>query len=133
MKIRRTVLAAVLAGGALVAPAAPAAASHDTPRCVELVTISPPNAVAEVCVHATGIYDPVEVSCNAIYGCWARVTAGTHSSASLDADVCVEIPGTLPRFCVGTGTGSIPLVPIPHQTVCVNDSPWGPPCVPHDA
>lgn len=131
MKTRRTFLAAALSAAALAVPASPAAATHDEPRCQSLVTIAPPDVEVEVCVTATGLYDPFEVQCNAIYGCWARVTAGTHSSASVEADVCVRV-GTLAPLCVGTGTGAIPLVPVPPQTVCINDSPWGPPCVPHD-
>ena len=132
MTMRRNALAAVLAAVALLAPASPAAATHEDPRCFELATISHPWVAASVCVTATGLYDPVEVSCSTIYGCWARVTAGTHSTASLDAEVCFAVEGTIPRFCVDAGTGAIPLVPIPPQTVCVNDSPWGPACVPHD-
>jgi hypothetical protein len=71
------------------------------------------------------------VSCGTINNCWARVTAGTHSTASVDADVCVEVEGAQP-LCVNSGTGAIPLIPIAPQTVCVNDSPWGPVCEPHD-
>jgi hypothetical protein len=128
----RNSVAALAAVVAVVAPAAPAAATHDEERCEALATVAPPSIAAEVCVTAVGLYDPVEVHCSTIQGCWARVTAGTHSSASIDAEVCFVVGVVMPPFCVEAGTGAIPLVPVPPQTVCVNDSPWGPPCEPHD-
>ena len=134
MKTRNAMVAALAAVTCVVAPATPAAATHDTPVCLDAATVTDPYvAVSPACVTATGIYDPVTVDCsNEIYGCWARVTAGTYSSASVDADVCVEVEGTIQPLCVSTGTGAVPLVPVAPQTVCVNDSPWGPPCEPHD-
>ncbi|HEX2295880.1 MAG TPA: hypothetical protein VHN37_11280 [Actinomycetota bacterium] len=129
MRTIRTMAAAALI--ALALPAAPAAATHEDPRCAGILTSGPDYWSALVCVTARGVYDPVTVSCNAIYGCWARVTAGTHDSASVDAEICFDSPHT-EELCVTAGSGELPLVPVPPQTVCVNDSPWGPPCEPHD-
>lgn len=132
MKTRNALFAAAAALTCVVAPATPAAATHDTPVCLDVATVSDPYvAVSPACVTVTGFYDPAQVSCGQINNCWARVTAGTHSTASADVDVCAEVEGIQP-LCVNTGTGQIPLVPVAPQTVCVNDSPWGPPCEPHD-
>ena len=130
MTRRLSLMCVVAALGALVSASPPAAASHDTLPCVDLATAGLPYARVTVCVTAdTGLYEPVYVSCNAIYGCWAKVTTGHRGSASLEGEVCVEVLSG-PPLCTGLGTGDVPLVTIPPQAICFNDSPWGPPCEP---
>lgn len=131
VKVRRLLVSAA-AGVALLVPVAPpAAATHDSPRCID-VYAGLPDVTASVCVYGyTGLYDPYTISCDTIFGCWARATAGYHGSTDLTGEVCVDGLTATP-LCTGLGTGQISLVPIPPQTVCFNDSPWGPPCVPHD-
>lgn len=131
MTRRLSLVSLVAAVSALVTVAPPAAASHVESECVA-VTTAPglPPTTASVCIAAdSGLYEPVTVTCSTIYGCWARVTAGHHGTAEVHGEVCVHGPGPAP-LCVTLGTGEIPLVAIPPQSICFNDSPWGPPCEP---
>lgn len=134
MMIRRLSLVSVVATlSTLVTVAPPAAASHVAAECVELTTAPGlPPTTASVCIAAdTGLYEPVTITCSTIYGCWARLTAGHHGTAEIHGEVCVDGPGVAP-LCVTLGTGEIPLVTIPPQSICVYGSPWAPPCEPDD-
>lgn len=133
MKIRRAAVA-IAAVAAAIAPVSPAAADHDGPYCADAATPGDVYVSTSVCATVIGgVYDPAELTCTTIYGCWARVTAGTHENVDVDTDVCVGGSMFVDPVCTGVRTGLIPLVPVAPQTVCVNDSPWGPPCEPHDA
>lgn len=132
--IRRLSLISVLAAvAAVVTVAPPAAASHEAPVCADVLTddvAGAPHARVTLCVDAhTGLYDPVTLTCSTIYGCWARVTAGHTGTANVSGSLCVEAPDG-PPLCTTLGSGDVPLVPIPPQSICFNDSPWGPPCEP---
>ena len=130
---RHLAVSSLVALAALLPVAPPAAASDAAPVCADVLTDDAsgvPHARVTLCVDGhTGLYDPVTVTCTTIYGCWARVTVGHTGTASLEGTLCVEALSG-PPLCVALGTGEIPLVSIPPQSICFNDSPWGPPCQP---
>ena len=130
----RCTIASLVVAAAAVIPAAPAAATGVEQQChyVPVHTAAAGSYRARVCVGAdTGLYEPVYVECNTFYGCWARVTVGHRGSGEFNGTICVEKIGTAPA-CAGLGPADVELVYVEPQYMCVNDSPWGPPCDPRE-
>ena len=128
-----------LAALTVVVPAAPAAAEPVPDGCQTIGGPYPagpeidldgdgnpearlPNPSASVCTDAdSGLPDPARFACyGGLYDCDLRITTGHTGSASAGAGVCVDATGDgSGPLCATATTGTVPLVPVEENTICM--------------
>lgn len=135
MRRRLSLVCALAAAVAALAPAGPAAADPVFPVCGEVnpapQLFGDPTYTYLCLGGESGLYDPVwGPYCRAadpLYGCHFTVTAGYEGAADVDAQLCTAGAGQQP-LCTSVDTGILPLLRIEPTHVCYGWSPWESPC-----
>lgn len=80
-----------------------------------------PNPGASVCMEVdSGLPDsPATLTCYGVQECVLRVTVGHTGGAEAGAELCIESWPQVAPLCAGAETGTIPVVPIAPEMVCV--------------